>query len=81
MRRHLHFAGYDFTSGPEGTVIHRPKASAFRPGDRVRYRDLALGILGDYQGVIETSNDKWATVRWDRNGVVSKEWAPNLIAE
>jgi hypothetical protein len=23
VRRDLHFAGYDFTSGPSGTIIHR----------------------------------------------------------
>lgn len=80
-RKHLHFAGYEFTSGPDGTTIHRPTPSAFAPGDRVRYRDFSLGVLGDYQGVVETADGKWATVRWNRNGIVSREWAPNLVAE
>lgn len=33
MTKHLHFAGYDFTSGPEGTVIHRQRVNTDKPGD------------------------------------------------
>ncbi len=30
---HLHFAGYDFTAGPDGTVIHRGRVDTGAPGD------------------------------------------------
>jgi hypothetical protein len=29
----LHFAGYDFTSGPDGTTIHRGTLDLHAPGD------------------------------------------------
>lgn len=29
----LHFAGYDFESGPDGTVIHRGHIDLNKPGD------------------------------------------------
>lgn len=29
----LHFAGYDFTSGPEGTIIHRERLDVRKQGD------------------------------------------------
>jgi propanediol utilization protein len=32
-KRHLHFAGYDFTSSPEGTTIHRDKLDLKQEGD------------------------------------------------
>jgi len=32
-KRHLHFAGYDFTSSPEGTTIHRGVVDVSREGD------------------------------------------------
>jgi hypothetical protein len=32
-RKRLHFAGYDFTSGPEGTVISRENVNTAKPGD------------------------------------------------
>lgn len=31
--RELHFAGYDFTSSPEGTVIQRGHVDLSKPGD------------------------------------------------
>lgn len=74
--KRLHFAGYDFTSGPEGTVIHRPTAEStgFRPGDRVEYRDVNLW----QQGTVTGSDGKWIMVRWDGKSFESREWAPNL---
>lgn len=33
VKRELHFAGYDFTASPEGTVIHREKVDVSAPGD------------------------------------------------
>ena len=36
MAKYLHFAGYDFTSGPGGTVIHRPRPNLpdwYAPGE------------------------------------------------
>lgn len=33
LMRHLHFAGYDFTSSPEGTTIHRDKLDLKQEGD------------------------------------------------
>lgn len=32
-RKHLHFARYDFTSGPGGTEIRRAKVDVTAPGD------------------------------------------------
>lgn len=74
--KRLHFAGYDFTSGPEGTVVHRPTStrSEFQPGDRVEYRDVNLW----QQGTVTGSDGKWIMVRWDGNSFESREWAPNL---
>lgn len=74
--KRLHFAGYDFTSGPEGTVVHRqaPSLPGFQPGDRVEYRDVNLW----QQGTVTGSDGKWIMVRWDGNAFVSREWAPNL---
>lgn len=76
--KHLHFAGYDFTAGPEGTVIHRPvptpAGSGFRSGDRVEYRDVNLW----QQGTVTGSDGKWVMVRWDGKSFESREWAPNL---
>lgn len=74
--KRLHFAGYDFTSGPEGTVVHRsaPKSSEFRSGDRVQYRDVNLW----QQGTVTGADGKWVMVRWDGNSFESREWAPNL---
>jgi hypothetical protein len=74
--KRLHFAGYDFTSGPEGTVVHRPtpELPGFRPGDRVEYRDVNLW----QQGTVTGSDGKWIMVRWDGKSFVSREWAPNL---
>ncbi len=74
--KRLHFAGYDFTSGPEGTVVHRstPKPSEFRSGDRVQYRDVNLW----QQGTVSGADGKWIMVRWDGNSFESREWAPNL---
>jgi hypothetical protein len=31
--RELHFAGYDFMSGPKGTIIHREFVDRGSPGD------------------------------------------------
>ena len=31
--KHLHFAGYDFVSGPSGTVIKREALDTSSPGD------------------------------------------------
>ena len=74
--KRLHFAGYDFTSGPEGTVVHRPTParSEFHPGDRVEYRDVNLWE----QGTVTGSDGKWVMVRWDGKSFESREWAPNL---
>lgn len=33
MTKKLHFAGYDFTSGLEGTVISRERIDTRKPGD------------------------------------------------
>lgn len=33
VRRELHFAGYDFTSSPEGTIVHRERVDTTAPGD------------------------------------------------
>ena len=33
IRRELHFDGYDFTSGPSGTIIHREVIDRQTPGD------------------------------------------------
>jgi hypothetical protein len=77
MKKHLHFAGYDFTAGPEGTVVHRQTAStpaAFHSGDRVAYRDVNLW----QEGTVTGSDGKWVMVRWDSRPFVSREWAPNL---
>jgi hypothetical protein len=76
--KHLHFAGYDFTSGPEGTVVHRPTperaGSGFQPGERVEYRDVNLW----QQGTVTGADGKWVLVRWDGRSFESREWAPNL---
>lgn len=74
--KRLHFAGYDFTSGPEGTVVHRPRPAlpGFQSGDRVEYRDVNLW----QQGTVTGSDGKWVMVRWDGNSFESREWAPNL---
>jgi hypothetical protein len=74
--KRLHFAGYDFTSGPGGTVIHRsaPDLSGFRPGDRVEYQDVNL----TQQGTVTGADGKWIMVRWDGRSFESREWAPNL---
>ncbi|MGE5732780.1 MAG: hypothetical protein ACM37U_12610 [Gemmatimonas sp.] len=74
--KRLHFAGYDFTSGPEGTVVHRPTPTlpGFQPDDRVQYRDVNLW----QQGTVTGADGKWIMVRWDGNSFVSREWAPNL---
>jgi len=77
--KHLHFAGYDFTSGPEGTVVHRPSPAlpalpGFQPDDRVEYRDVNLW----QQGTVTSADGQWVMVRWDGNAFVSREWAPNL---
>ena len=74
--KRLHFAGYDFTSGPEGTVIHRPSPArpGFSPGDRVEYRDVNL----TQQGTVTGADGKWIMVRWDGRSFESREWAPNL---
>jgi hypothetical protein len=74
--KRLHFAGYDFTAGPEGTVVHRPSPTlpGFQPDDRVEYRDVNLW----QQGTVTGADGKWVMVRWDGNAFVSREWAPNL---
>ncbi len=74
--KRLHFAGYDFTSGPEGTVVHRPtpELPGFRPGDRVEYRDVNLW----QQGTVTGAEGKWIMVRWDGRSFESREWTPNL---
>jgi hypothetical protein len=73
--RKQHFAGYDFSSGPEGTVVHRPHASELRSGDRVKYKDVNLTD----QGTVVSASGKWAEVRWDRYpNTATREWADNL---
>lgn len=71
-----HFAGYDFTSGPEGTVVHRAGSgrSEFARGDRVEYRDVNL----TQQGTVASASGKWVMVRWDGRPFESREWGPNL---
>lgn len=33
IKRKLHFAGYEFTASPEGTVVHREKIDVTAEGD------------------------------------------------
>lgn len=78
--KRLHFAGYDFVSGPEGTVVFRGRLGepAFRIGDCVEYRDVNLWGKGTVVG----ADGKWIMVSWRGRGtqedIVAKEWAPNL---
>ena len=83
--RELHFAGYDFTSGPGGTVVHRPepRLGTFNIGDCVEYRDVNLWD----RGTVEWVEKQFVGVSWAYSAanpigrrVVSKEWAPNLRA-
>ena len=72
----LHFAGYNFTAGPEGTHIDRPPPPppGLSAGDRVRYKDCNLTLVG----TLETLEGTFCQVRWDRILSLSKEWVPNL---
>lgn len=33
MVKHFRFEGYEFTCGPEGTIVHRDKVDFYRKGD------------------------------------------------
>lgn len=76
----LHFAGYDFTSGPLGTRIHRlemPPMSKFSIGDRVRYVDVNLL---SYVGTVTKVEGEGIWVRWDQLMGAVKEWSRNLVS-
>ena len=75
----LHFAGYDFTSGPGGTVVARGAAPLhpLQVDDRVKYTDVNLYDTGVVEAVAQRTG--FMTVRWDRTGILSTEWASNLM--
>ncbi len=49
-------------------------------GDKVRYRDLSLGVLGDHQGVIVklAVGPCLVLVRWKGRPYDAPEFEPNL---
>jgi hypothetical protein len=74
--KHLHFAGYDFISGPNGTVINRQRGGKFSHGAKITYKDISLR---NYVGTVIKCDHKWATVVWQGHTVAATEWADNLI--
>jgi len=76
MRKRLRFAGYDFESGPDGTVIYRGfvRFHGFAVGDRVEYKDVNLHRKGE---VVKIS-DNYALVKWEGYSEPATEWIPNL---
>lgn len=78
-KKKLKFAGYEFSSGPDGTVIHREtiRDIQLHVGDRVIYKD---DILRRHRGILNRIDGRWAFVLWDRwpeHGAI-KEWLANL---
>lgn len=57
-----------------------------KPGSRIRYKDISLGILGGYQGTIledrptnpAHSSYQFVVVKWDCSDIKSTEWIGNL---
>lgn len=83
MTKNFKFSGYEFTSGPEGTIIKRDylPPREFYIGDQVEYKEISLndkGIVTRFEG------KNFCYVKWEKNiegkitYIEGKEWIPNL---